>query len=200
MGRLFLAALSAIFGATLVASEAKAAAWTLTNTLVGCNAAIGYVLYGPPNGTAVPVDGGYRLVGDDLPHYVVRSTYTTIAEMSGDYTFAWAYYNYEPFGFGSYEDPAGYVIGDEFTKLIVDLQFLCFAGDPLCTVRAQNGIATLSVAAGQRFGFYVDSLDGGYGPGEITFRAIPEPSQWALTILGFAAIGWSLRRHRRQAA
>jgi len=120
--------------------------------------------------------------------------------MSGDYTFAWAYYNYEPFGFGSYEDPAGYVIGDDFTKLTIDLQFLCFAGDPLCNVRAQNGIATLSVAAGQRFGFYVDSLDGGYGPGEITFRAIPEPSQWALTILGFAAIGWSLRRHRRQAA
>jgi hypothetical protein len=51
--------------------------------------------------------GGYTLVGDDLPHYVVRSTYTTIAEMSGDYIFAWSYYNYEPFSFGSYEDPAG---------------------------------------------------------------------------------------------
>jgi hypothetical protein len=29
--------------------------------------------------------------------------------------------------------------------------------------------------------------------------AVPEPSTWAMMILGFGAVGWSLRRQRRQA-
>lgn len=75
--------------------------------------------------------------------------------------------------------------------------------------RALTGTTgALSIASGQRFGFRwidVDSTGGDHGLGVDNFTlratlaptaAVPEPGTWALLILGFGAIGASLRRRQ----
>jgi hypothetical protein len=187
-------------GVLACAGSAGAAEWTLTNTQLACNN--GGLCSQPqppmPNGHVVQVDDGFKLVGDDTSHIEAIATYTTIAEQSADLTFAWDYFNYEPVLFGSGQDPAGFVIDGVLTQLTINTaDFCCFAWDPLCTIRAQSGTVTFSVAAGQTYGFYVKDLDGGYGAGEITVRsAVPEPTSWALMLVGFFGLGSILRGAR----
>lgn len=81
----------------------------------------------------------------------------------------------------------------------------------LAANRAANLTGTasgLSIAQGQRFGFRwvdVDVTGNDHGLAVDNFRlsatlaqagAVPEPSTWALLILGFGAVGASLRRRR----
>ena len=72
-------------------------------------------------------------------------------------------------------------------------------------------VSGLSIADGQRFGFRwvdIDSSGSDHGLGVDNFRltatlaqtaAVPEPGTWAMMILGFGAVGASLRRRRAPA-
>lgn len=78
-------------------------------------------------------------------------------------------------------DKAGYVLNDDFTQLSIDTLF---------TGESNSGTTTVTIAAGQTFGWYIDSFDQFFGRGELKVTAIPLPASAALFasgLLGFAA-------------
>ena len=164
-----------------IAGSANAATYTLSNT----NGGDGFV-------TLIP--GGFDLFGadNDVPSGT-STTYLAIATASGPLTFNWTYTTNDCCG--AHWDPAGYVINDVFTQLSADVQ-----GDVVGEGNA-SGVVTLNVLAGQDFGFFVNSIDALEGRADIAVTgitaAVPEPSTWAMIILGFAGVGFVAYRRKR---
>ena len=183
MKKIALAA-TAFFGLLIgVAGSANAATYTLSNT----NGGDGFV-------TSIP--GGFDLFGANNDVLSGTSTtYLAIATASGPLTFNWTYTTNDCCG--AHWDPAGYVINDIFTQLSADLQ-----GNVVGEGNA-SGVVTLNVLAGQDFGFFVNSLDAAEGRADIAVTsmtaAVPEPSTWAMMLLGFAGLGvLSFRKSQRR--
>ena len=172
---------AAFAAAALVASvSAPAMAQTLET-----NGGDGYIAFGTPDGYFYTLYGSNNGVDD------VVTTYSAVAAADFTQSFIWRYQTFD--GDGASYDPAGYFI---------DTQFFQLSNDALDFGEFQTGTITITVLAGQTFGAYVGSTDGGFGRGQISFGAgaggiVPEPATWAMMIGGIGAAGGALRRRRK---
>jgi hypothetical protein len=120
--------------------------------------------------------------------------------LTGDYTF-------QPLS-SNFDDLVGVLYLNSFdptrpmTNLVGPVSFATYL---------TGGSTTVNLASGAQY-FWVTSTDFGYqanncqagctfttritGPGTIA-TAVPEPATWAMMLLGFGAIGASMRRRRR---
>lgn len=134
-------------------------------------------------------DGSLTLTGgNDGSGNPGSTTFLILAAASGLWTFDWSYSTLDFAGF----DRGGYSINSVFTLL----------GD----FDGASGSISLSLNAGDLFGFRMETDDNTGEPGVLTisnFEApggggapIPEPSSWLLGVAGLAALG-ALERLRR---
>jgi MYXO-CTERM domain-containing protein len=161
------------------------ASWTLSNDNGGDGSLLGaypaFTLTGSNNGD--PATDGF----DNTTFYTQTfSAATTV-------TFSWQYASADT-GSTAY-DPAGWVLNDVETQLSLN-------GDP---GMASSGTWTVSVNAGDTFGFYVFSVDSLFGAGTLAINEdlppppppppIPEPQEAVLLMAGLAAL-FALARQR----
>ena len=153
------------------------------------NASAAYVFSndGPGDGSlsgsypAFTITGSNNGTDQDTALYVQNFTSSQVV------TFTWHYASADTGGTNF--DPAGWILNGVETQLSVN-------GDPGTT---SDGTTTVSVLAGDTFGFYVYSLDSLFGAGMLAVNqdlppppppppAIPEPANAALTMAGLAAL------------
>jgi hypothetical protein len=97
----------------------------------------------------------------------------------------------------------GVTLASELLKDINGVQ--CFTeGVGTCGATEQFSASNVPITGGQLNTIVVTGIsrgNGSYG-GNLTFTptAVPEPATWAMMLLGFAGIGWQLRRKRSNAA
>ena len=110
-------------------------------------------------------------------------------------TFTWHYASADTGGTNF--DPAGWILNNVETQLSVD-------GDP---GTLSSGTTSVTVLAGDTFGFYVDSRDSSFGAGMLAVGqdlppppppppANPEPPNAALVMAGLAALFAAVRRRK----
>src|SRR5207253_2572452 len=75
---------------------------------------------------------------------------------------------------------------------------LVYSGGPTAAITL---LGPASLGIGQyNLTFSGNAPNGGAEAGSVTFRlAVPEPSTWAMMLLGFGGIGFAMRRRRRPA-
>jgi hypothetical protein len=151
--------------------------------------AVGFVNIGGGDGTfdfgPAPYFG--TITGNNNGINNTIAQYTEIVPFAGLFSFIWEYTTLDVDGSGF--DPAGYVLNGVYTQLTTN-------GFPFGST--QSGGFSISLDAGDEFGFYVSSTDGDLGPGVLSFGAgvIPEPATWAMLITGFGLVGFAARRRR----
>jgi len=59
---------------------------------------------------------------------------------------------------------------------------------------SSSGTTTLTLAAGQVFGFYVKTTDSTGGAGFINIAAVPEPETYGMMLVGLGLLGFMVRR------
>jgi len=174
MRKTFRAAALAL-GASALAGFAPGAqaAWTFSNDAAGDGSIVGSF---PAGFTITGSDNGS---GDNTSYYV--QTFTT----SEILTFTWQYASLD--SGGTAYDTAGFVVDNVETQLSVN--------SPAYT--PSSGTWTITVDAGDTFGFYVHSIDSLGGPGLLAVDealppppppAIPEPQAPALMLAGLGAL------------
>ena len=138
------------------------------------------------------IAGGFDLFGADNSPGTTDTTYLATAGGAETLTFNWAFTTNDCCGSGW--DPGGYVVNGVFTQLSTDS--FGTAGDI-----SSSGALTLTLAAGDSYGFYIHSPDSCCGRSDIavTGGAVPEPATWALMFAGVAFVGGALRSRRRTA-
>lgn len=135
---------------------------------------------------AFTITGSDNGSGDNTSFYV-----ETVA--SGQLlSFTWHYASADTGGTNF--DPAGYILDGVETQLSVN-------GDP---GTPSDGTVSLTLHAGDTFGFWVHSLDSQYGAGMLAINqdlpppppppAVPEPRDAALMLAGLAALFAAARR------
>ena len=139
---------------------------------------------------AFTIIGSNNGAGDDTAFYTQKFTSSQVV------TFHWQYATQD--SGGGVNDPAGWILDNVETQLSVD-------GDPGV---GSSGTTTVLVSAGDTFGFYVHSLDSGFGPGILAVGedlpppppppppAIPEPANAVLLMAGLAALFAAARRRK----
>jgi hypothetical protein len=124
--------------------------------------------------------------GDNQSGLGGTTLFSIIVPSATTQAFAWDYQTFDCCG--GVWDPAGYEINGVFTQLSLNL-------DPYV---GSSGTTTVSLNAGDEFGFYVNTPDNILARAEITISPVPEPA--TLTLLGSALIGLAgmMTRRRRQ--
>jgi hypothetical protein len=181
----------------VLAGDRAQAAVPLNFTLENINGADGYIVQ---DGEA-----GFTIFGGD--DGVLDASFSAFTLVSGvadmDFTLSgdWRYQSFD--ADGPLVDPAGYFINDSLTPL---------SRSALGAV--QSGQFSFMLMSGDRFGFYVETLDGMFGRGSLGISGlsrpfsfgggdgggdggmVPEPASWMMLIAGFGAVGVVLRRRR----
>jgi len=146
-----------------------------TYTLANSNGGDGYLVGAPPS---------FQLFGADNSVLTDYTTYTATFAGPTAVEFSWSYTTYDPLG--SYWDPAGYVVDGTYNQLSTDVFGAGFYGE-------MSGEVYQYLNAGDTFGWYVASIDGG-GPGELSVNITPEPSSMILFGTGLVGFLWTIRR------
>lgn len=126
--------------------------------------------------------------------FVNLTTYTDTFKKDSELTFDFSYFTQDTDG--SNTDKAGFVINDLFTQLSLD---------DLAQFETVNGSITLSLLAGDVFGFYVDATDGLFGRGVLSVdvtkiktgdapSAVPVPAAGWLFLSAFTGFGLLRRK------
>ncbi len=153
------------------AGDYAPANWTVTDT------AGGNVDTSLAPGSITLIDGANEVAG--------YTSYTVTVPYAAVVTFNWSYLNNDLYQDPLFE-PAGYLLDGNLNSLIDEL------GSP-----AQNGTITVSLAAGDVFGFEVSTFDGYYGgyngsPGSafltLSSFGVPEPASWAMLAFGLCSL------------
>jgi hypothetical protein len=143
--------------------------------------------YAPEYWTFYDEAGGYldlsgvpdylTIIGGDVS-VAGYTTLTIAAAGTGVFSFDWSYYSIDSPGY----DEGGYIYNGGYY----------FLGDS----SGQSGNVSFEVYEGDEIGFYVYTMDGVYGPGELTISSFvaPLPAPGALALLGLAGLA---RRRRR---
>jgi len=172
------AALSAATLAALCSSGAASAAWTFSDDTGSASISGAF-----PSFT---ITGG-----DDLSFRADLAQYTQVFTSVQTISFSWTYASEDCCG--SVWDPAGYVLNGVLNQLSVDNR----------TGLGSSGTASVAVAAGDVFGWYVFTPDSEQGPGVLSVAVdsvgvVPEPTGLALLLAGIGAFGLiGFRRRQR---
>ncbi len=183
-----LRALCALAAITCASSGSVSAAIIFDGTFAGVYAPANWTFTTGGNGTVNTggAPGSILLTGSDNGNMVGALTaYVITTGSSGDVMFSWTYTTFDRDG--STFDPAGYIINGTLHQFTAN-------GQP--TGSTQSNWASFGVNAGDTFGFFVDSSDNLYGPGQLTISNTPEPGSFALLGSGMAAV-WMLSRRRK---
>ena len=143
----------------------------------------------------------FTITGSDNGVGENTSSYTQTFASSEVVSFTWQYASLDSSGVGTY-DPAGWVVTHDGTSVETQLSI---DADP-----TSSGATSVTVAAGDTFGFYVSTIDSMYGPGMLAINedlvlpppppppppAIPEPQNAALMMAGLAALFAAVRRRK----
>lgn len=167
-----LKSMARLFVVFVVVLGAAGFAYGDTYTLSNSNGGDGYVSGSAPTFKLYGADNG---VGSNYTTYT--STFTSPTTL----TFNWSYTTHDCCG--SYWDPAGYVLNGSYTQLSTDSQ-----------TQGQDdtsGTTTVSIGAGDTFGWYVWSRDSYDGRGElaVTTSVAPTPEPGSLFLMGTGLLG-----------
>ena len=163
-------------------------AGALAGTLVFCSPAAAADVFTLSNSNAdgffTQSGSGYALTGGNNGSGTSGSTLLTAsAGSSVRYSGTFQYSTSDDPGY----DFAGYTVNGTRTQL--------------AAANGARGSFSFDVARGDTYGFYVDTADniGGAGTLSVTPSAAsagPEPTSWAMMIVGFGLVGGTLRRSR----
>jgi hypothetical protein len=135
-----------------------------------------------------PATNTFSITGTDNGMQNSVTLLTTMAPLAGVLSFSWDYLTTDVDG--AEYDKAGYYLNGSFFQLSDD-----FDAD------SQAGLGSLSLVAGDVFGFYIDATDGIKGAATLTVSltgfsatAVPEPETAALMMAGLLALGIARRR------
>lgn len=158
--------------AALAAAAPASAAFVLANS----NGGDGFVGLGPS-----PYQ--VTLYGSDNGHDRNIVTFTNIASTPRLFTINYRYHTDD--SAGAAYDHAGVFINDEF-----------FEFSPVVSGGNFTLLGQFShlLAAGDSYGLYINSTDGSGGRGTLSIGGVPEPTTWALLIVGFGLTGAAMRR------
>jgi len=125
------------------------------------------------------IDGGFS--GGNLFSITVPTT-TTLR----------FYWTYTTFDITAFWDPAGYEVNG--------VHYYLYTSSPLdwWTDRSGSGETTVSLTAGDQFGFWVSTVDDFGGLATLTVTAAPEPSSFALLAAGLLGLAGLFTRGSRQ--
>ena len=155
-------------------TAASAQAWTLFNSSGGD----GYVVTAPGSFDLV---GANNFVGDNYTLYTKKTAH------GGVFNFNWTYTTND-IGGSAYDPGGDYLDGSYY-------QLSSAASD---AGEVDVGSVTFFLNAGDTYGFYIHSIDSGFGPADIYVTGdvgtVPEPQSWALMLVGFGLAGYALRR------
>ena len=182
---------------TIRAASLALGAFALAAFSTGAQAAWTFSNDGAGDGTLVGGYPSFQIDGSDNGSGYDTAWYTGTFASAVTLTFTWQYASLDPSG--TVWDTAGYILGDTQTQLSVDSW-------PDAT---GSGTVTLTIAANEVFGFYVDSFDSTGGAGYLAINqdlalpttpppppppAIPEPQTPLLMLAGLAALFAAARR------
>jgi hypothetical protein len=161
------------------------------------NASAAYVFSndGPGDGSISGSYPAFTITGSNNGTEEDTALYLQNFSSSQIVTFTWHYASADTGGTNF--DPAGWILNGVETQLSLN-------GDPGTT---SDGTTTVTVQAGDTFGFYVYSQDSQFGAGMLAVNqdlppppppppAIPEPRNAALMMAGLAALFAAVRRRK----
>lgn len=165
---------SAVFAVAFCAAAANATTYTLYND-VG-------------NGTITGSYPSFTLTGaNDIGARVSLTSYTGVIDSEQFLTFNYTYTSYDEDGADF--DPAGYMLNGQMYQLSPVGIY-----GPITT----DGSVSLALHTGDRFGWYVRSMDSMLGRATLTISvsAVPEPGTYAMMLVGLGLAGAIAKRRR----